>query len=163
MELLKEPDFWEWVGLLVLAAAFFYKRVPAFIGATLDKRAAQISQQLSEAKTLREEAEAILVEYRDKARHAETEAANILNETKAEAARFAAESQAALQTQIERRGRIAQERIAQAEAQALAEIRAVAADAAVSAAGKLIAARLDNTGAGALIDQSIKGVAAKLN
>jgi F-type H+-transporting ATPase subunit b len=68
-----------------------------------------------------------------------------------------------MQAQIERRARQAQERIAQAEANAMAEIRALAADAAVAAAQKLIAARLGEDKAAALITQSINELPAKLN
>ena len=81
----------------------------------------------------------------------------------AEAARFAAESRANLTAQVARRAQAAQDKIAQAEAAAMNEIRALAADAAVSAAQKLIAARMDDKRAGALIEGSIKDLGAKLN
>jgi F0F1-type ATP synthase membrane subunit b/b' len=45
----------------------------------------------------------------------------------------------------------------------MAEIRNLAADAAAAAAEKLIAARLDEKRAGALIETSLKDLGAKLN
>jgi F-type H+-transporting ATPase subunit b len=163
LDILKETDFWEWLGLLAVAAIFFYKRVPAFIASALDRRAQAIAKELESVKRLREEAETVLINYRERAESAEHEAATILNETRAETERFTAEARAQMQAQIERRARQAQERIAQAEANAMAEIRALAADAAVAAAQKLIAARLGEQKAASLITESITELPSKLN
>jgi len=94
--------------------------------------------------------------------HRGQEAAGIVTEAKEEAERFAVEARAQLVLQIERRLKQAQDKIAQAEAHAVAEIRAKAADAAVDAAEKLIAARTDAGKASALISQSLKELPAKL-
>jgi len=163
LDILKETDFWEWMGLLAVVAIFFYKRVPAFIANALDRRAQAIAKELESVKRLREEAETVLINYRERAESAAHEAATILNETRAETERFSAEARAQMQAQIERRARQAQERIAQAEANAMAEIRALAADAAVGAAQKLIAAKLGEQKAASLISQSITELPSKLN
>jgi F-type H+-transporting ATPase subunit b len=163
LDILKETDFWEWLGLIAVVAIFLYNRVPAFIARALDRRAEAIARELESVKRLREEAETVLINYRERADSAEKEAATILSETRAETERFTAEARAQMQAQIERRARQAQERIAQAEANAMAEIRALAADAAVAAAQKLIAARLGEDKAAALITQSINELPAKLN
>jgi F-type H+-transporting ATPase subunit b len=163
LDILKETDFWEWLGLLAVIAIFFYQRVPAFIANALDRRAQTIAKELESVKRLREEAETVLINYRERAESAEHEAATILNETRAETDRFTAEARAQMQAQIERRARQAQERIAQAEANAMAEIRALAADAAVAAAQKLIVARLGEQKAASLITQSITELPSKLN
>jgi F-type H+-transporting ATPase subunit b len=163
LDILKETDFWEWLGLLAVIAIFFYQRVPAFIANALDRRAQAIAKELESVKRLREEAETVLINYRERAESAEHEAATILNETRAETDRFTAEARAQMQAQIERRARQAQERIAQAEANAMAEIRALAADAAVAAAQKLIVARLGEQKAASLITQSITELPSKLN
>jgi len=163
MEFLHEAETWVGLGFVIIIGILLYRRVPAFIGARLDQRAAAISRELDEAKRLRDEAEAVLAEYRRKAANAETEAQSILTEAKAEAERFAADARANLTAQIERRGKQTQEKIAQAEAHAMAEIRALAADAAASAAEKLITARLDEQRAGNLVSESLKNLSAKLN
>jgi F-type H+-transporting ATPase subunit b len=163
LDILKETDFWEWLGLLAVAAIFFYKRVPAFVASALDRRAQAIAKELESVKRLREEAETVLINYRERAESAGHEAATILNETRAETERFTAEARAQMQAQIERRARQAQERIAQAEANAMAEIRALAADTAVAAAQTLIAARLGEQKAASLITESITELPSKLN
>jgi F-type H+-transporting ATPase subunit b len=163
LDILSETDFWEWLGLIVVIAIFFWKGAHVFIGQALDRRADAISKELESVKRLREEAEMVLIRYREQAKGAASEAASILNETRAETERFTSEARAQMQAQIERRARQAQERIAQAEANAMAEIRALAADAAVSAAEKLIAARLGDDKTAALISASIRELPAKLN
>ena len=163
LDILKETDFWEWLGLLAVIAIFLYQRVPAFIAKALDRRAEGIAKELESVKRLREEAETVLITYRERADSAEKEASAILSETRAETERFTAEARAQMQAQIDRRARQAQERIAQAEANAMAEIRALAADAATAAAQKLIAARLGEDKTAALITQSINELPSKLN
>lgn len=163
MEFLHEAETWVGLGFVIIVVILIYRRVPAFIGAALDRRAVAISKELDEAKRLRDEAEAVLAEYKRKAQNAEKEAESILTEAKAEAERFAADARANLSLQIERRAKQAQDKIAQAEAHAMAEIRALAADAAAAAAEKLITARLDEQRAANLVGESLKDLSAKLN
>jgi F-type H+-transporting ATPase subunit b len=162
-EILKETDFWEGLGLAIVIGLILWQRVPAMLAKMLDARAVAIQNELTQAKQLREEAEAVLVRYTERASHAQAEAQTILTQAKEEAERFAKESETQLKALVERRARMAQDRIARAEAEAMAEIRSMAADAATAAAGKIIAARMDNNQASALIGDSIKDLGAKLN
>ncbi len=157
IEYLKESETWVAIGLLVLIGVFLYLRVPRMVTKMLDERAGAISKELAEAKRLREEAQAVLAGYVQKAAHAELEAARIVAEAKEEAERFAKETRLQLRQQIERRAQIAKDKIEQAESAALDEIRVLAADKAIAAAEKLIAERLDQVRADALVHDSIKG------
>src|ERR1700743_2896120 len=161
--ILQDPDTWEFLGLLIVIGIILWQRVPAMVAKTLDERAITIQNELTQARQLREEAEAVLVRYTERAGRAQAEADVILAQAKAAAERFAKDSETQLKALVERRARQAQDRIARAEAQAMAEIRAMAADAAVAASSQIIAARLDETKAGALIDASIKDLGGKLN
>ena len=163
MELFGDPEFWVGVGTLIFLGILLWQRVPALVAKSLDARAASIASELDEARRLRGEAEALLAEYRKKRAAAEEEAGAILTEAKAEAERFAAESRVAIKTRIERRGKQAEAKIAQAEAQAVAEVRALAADAAIAAAEKLIAARLDDSKAADLVKRALEEIPSKLN
>jgi F-type H+-transporting ATPase subunit b len=163
MEILQEPDFWEGLGLAIVIGLILYQRVPAMLAKMLDARAIAIQNELTQAKQLREEAEAVLVRYTERASHAQAEAQTILTQAKQEAERFAKESEVQLKALVERRARQARDRIARAEAQAMAEIRSMAADAAASAAATIIAKRLDENQASTLIDGSIKDLGGKLN
>ncbi len=163
MEILHEPEFWVAVGFVLVVALLVWKGVPSMVGKMLDQRAAVISAELNEAKRLRAEAAALLADYKKRAAGAEAEAQSIIAAATADAAQFQKESRVALEAQIARRATAAQEKIAQAEAAALNEIRALAADSAVNAAQKLIAARLDEARAKNLIADGIKGLGEKLN
>lgn len=163
MEMLHEPEFWVAVGFVLVIALLLWKGVPGIVAKMLDKRAQVIAAELDEAKRLSAEAAQLLTDYKKRAAGAEAEAQAIVEAAKAEAAQFARDSRAALAQQIARREAAARDKIAQAEAAALNEIRALAADAAVSGAQKLIAARLDEKRASTLIEGAIKDLGAKLN
>ena len=163
MELIQDPEIWIAVGFVIVLGLFAWFGVPGMVGKMLDARAAGIAAELDMAKKLREEAEAVLAGYKRKAQDVEKEADAILTGAREDAARFSDDARTALAQLIERRTKQAQDKIAQAEAAAMAEIRALAADAAAGAAEKLIAARLDEKRAGALIAQSIQDLPGKLN
>jgi len=163
MELFHNPEFWVAVGFAAVLGIFFWKKVPAMLAKLLDERAGAISKELDEAKRLREEAAAVLAGYVQKVANVESEVAAIVADAKAEAEHFAKDTRAQLRAQIDRRAQMAKDKIAQAETAALAEIRGLAADSAVAAAEKLIAARMDEKRGAALVEQSIKELPDKLN
>jgi F-type H+-transporting ATPase subunit b len=162
MELLRDPEFWVAVGTAIFIAILIWKRVPQMTANSLDSRATAIAREIEEAQRLRSEAEALLAQYRQKQAAAETEAQSILAEARAEAERFGKEARATAAAQIARRAKQAEEKIAQAEAHALADIRAAAADAAVSAAEKIITGRLDQEGAANLVRRSLTEIPERL-
>ena len=82
----------------------------------------------------------MLAEFERKGREAEGEAASIIAGAKAEAERLAVEAKARMEDFVVRRTKMAEAKIAQAEAQALADVRAAAADTAVAAAEKILIA-----------------------
>jgi F-type H+-transporting ATPase subunit b len=158
-----DPAFWALVGLVLFFAVVVYMKVPGVVTSSLDKRADAISSQLEQARKLREEAEALLAEYRKKAREAESEAALIVDQAKREADALGAEARRRLEEYVAGRTRLAEEKIAQAEAQAIQEVRALSADVAVAAAGKILSRRVKGEAGNALIDKVIGEVKAKLN
>jgi F-type H+-transporting ATPase subunit b len=162
-DLLLDPEFWVGTGTVIFLAILVWKKVPAMIASSLDARAAVIAKELEDARKLREEAQRVLELYLKKQHEAEKEAESIVTDARAEAERYARESRATIELQIARRAKQAQDKIAQAEAQAVADVRALAADAAVAAAEKLIAERLNDTKSAALIRNSLAEIPGKLN
>ncbi|MGQ0456417.1 MAG: F0F1 ATP synthase subunit B family protein [Hyphomicrobium sp.] len=158
-----DPTFWVAIAFLLFLGLLAYYGVPALIGKSLDARADAIRAELDEAKRLREDAQALLADYQKKAREAEAEAQSIIDHAKREAEQLAAESRKALAEAIERRSRLAEDKIARAEAQALSEVRSTAAATALAAAEKLIGARVGGQAGAALIEQSISDLKGKLN
>ena len=162
-EYAKEYEVWVAIGLLTLIVFFVWKRVPRMVAKMLDDRAGVIAKELDEARRLRDEAAAVLAGYLQKASLAESEAAAIIADAKEDAERFAKETRTQLRQQIERRAQIARDKIEQAETAALDEIRALAADNAAAAAGKLIADKLDEGKSDKLVQDSIQELPEKLN
>jgi F-type H+-transporting ATPase subunit b len=163
MEFLLEPEFWVAVSFFVFLAVVLYLGVHKKIASALDARAAAITKELDEAKRLRQEAEKVLADYRRKEGNAAKEAEAIIGLATKEAEILAAETSRSIKEHFERRMRLAEDKIARAEADALREVRAAAADAAVAAAQAVIAAKLTPEAADRLIGQGIDALKGKLN
>src|ERR1700753_4343855 len=104
----------------------------------LDHRAERIKAELDDAQRLKDEAAKVLAEYQAKRASAEREAQDIVANAKAEAERIAADAKAKMEDFVARRTKTAENKIALAEAQAVADVRAAAAEAAVTAAGTIV-------------------------
>ena len=161
MEFLHEAEFWVLVAAVIFVILVFRPVGRALTGG-LDARAARIRAELDEARRLREEAEALVAEYRAKQQQAAAEAEAIVAHAKQEAERVAAQGARDLEAALERRQRMAEERIAQAEAKALDEVRAAAIDIAITAARDVIAAEIDERRGSVLIDEAIVALPQRL-
>ena len=150
-----DPTFWVAVAFFIFMGIVIYYKVPGLITGALDKRAAAIAAQLEEARSLREEAQALLAGYERQTRDAEKEAQEIVDHAKHEAERQAEEAKIALEAMIERRTRQADDKISRAEAQALKRLQGVSADIAIRAARRLIEDNLDPARAEDLANQAI--------
>jgi F-type H+-transporting ATPase subunit b len=163
LEPMQEAENWVVVAFLLFIALLFYLGVHRKIAVALDQRQARIKGELDEARRLREEAQALLAEFERKGRAAEGEAAAIIAGAKAEAERLAAEAKTRMEDFVARRTKMAEAKITQAEAQALADVRSAAADAAVAAAEKILAAAAKGKVAENLLAQGIEDVRKKFN
>jgi F-type H+-transporting ATPase subunit b len=146
------------LAMIVVIGIILWKKVPAAIGATLDKKIAGIRLQLDEAAQLRAEAEALRAEYEAKAAAADAERATLLERARHEADALVEQAKADTAALIERRTRMAEDKIAAAERHALDEVRARAASAAAAAAARLIAEDMDANADKALVDRTIAGL-----
>jgi len=155
---------WVSLAMIVVIVLLLWKKVPSIIGASLDKKIASIRANLDEAAALRADAEAIKAEYEAKAKAAAKEAESMLAHARDEAEAIVTQARADAASLIERRGKIAEDKIAAAERGAIAEVRARAANAASAAAAKLIAERHDADSDKALVDNAITALGtARLN
>ncbi len=158
-----EPEFWVAVSFFGFVAIVLYYKLPQKVTDALDKRAELISHELDEARRLREEAQAILADYERKQRDAEKEANEIIALAKREAEILAEEARKSFDESIERRTRMAKDKIARAEAQAISDVRSKTIEVAITAAETLIDKKLAPAAAAKLIDKSIGGLKGKLN
>lgn len=163
IEMIQDPVFWTGVALVIFIAIAIRAGVHRSITKSLDDRAAAIARDLEDARKLREDAATLLADFQKKAKDAEQEAAAIVAGAKADALRLKAESEAQLADTIERRTKAAEAKIAQAEARAMADVRSVAVDVAVTAAEKVLSGHLKGAMSSELIDRSIAEVKARLN
>ncbi|WP_416236857.1 F0F1 ATP synthase subunit B [Rhizobium sp. CC-YZS058] len=163
MDLTSQATVWATVGLVLFLVLIAYLKVPGMMGKSLDERAARIRNDLDEAKRLREEAQALLAEYQKKRKDAEAEAANIVAAAQREAAALTAEAKQKTDEFVARRTQLSEQKIRQAETDAINAVRATAVDIAISAAERVIAARADGQSQQALFAKSISEVKTRLN
>jgi F-type H+-transporting ATPase subunit b len=157
-----EGEIWVAVAFLIFIGLLAYLRFHRAIIDGLDGRAARIKAELEEARRLKAEAQALLDESRRKLTEAGREAEALLAGAKAEAERLALEAKARLEEFVSRRTRMAEAKIVQAEAQALADVRAAAAEAAVRAAEGILTRTVKGKLAEDLVDKGVEEVKSKL-
>ncbi len=163
IDLIYEPETWVAIAFLILVGLLVKLGVPNLLFKALDDRSARIKAELDEALKLRKEAEGVLAEYRRRQGEAEKTAESIILKARVEADRMAAEAQTKVEEFIARRTKMAETKIAQAEAQALADVRATAADVAIAAAETILVKTTHGAAAEALVAQGIGDLKARLN
>ncbi|MGH6714674.1 MAG: ATP F0F1 synthase subunit B [Bradyrhizobium sp.] len=161
--LLSQPEFWVVVAYVILFGVFGYFGAHKAVLRALDNRSDRIRAELDEARRLKEEAAKVLAGYNARRASAEAEAQEIVANARAEAERTAADAKAKMEDFVARRTKSAESKIAMAEAQALADVRAAAADAAVTAAGSILSETVKDRVADDLLAKSIAEVRQKLN
>ena len=162
-EIFLDAETWVALAFILFLAGLGYIGVHKMLAKSLDDRAARIKADIDEARKLRDDAAGLLADYQRKRKEAEGEAQQIVAGAKAEAERMAAEAKAKIEEFVARRTKMAETKIAQAEAQATADVRAAAADAAIAAAEKILSAETKGKLAGELIAKGIDDVRKKLN
>ena len=158
-----DPVFWVMIAFIGFVALLIYYRVPGIVGKALDDRATAIRADLDEARRLRDEAHALLADYQRRSREAEDETKTILEQAKREGEALAAETRKNLQESVERRTKLAEEKIERAEAQALSDVRTAAVESAIAAAEKILKSRVAGATADTLIENGIRDLDGKLN
>jgi F-type H+-transporting ATPase subunit b len=147
-------EFWVALATIIFAVLAFRPGAKA-VTAMLDDRADKIRQELEEAQRLREDAQATLASYQRRQRDALKEAEDIIAHAREEAERLRLHSTADLEAAMKRREAQVIDKIAQAEALALQEVKNLTVDIAVAAGGRLLVQNLDAQQSAKLIDASI--------
>ncbi|WP_455474415.1 F0F1 ATP synthase subunit B [Bartonella sp. B30(2025)] len=137
--------FWALVGLILFLILLAYLKVPEMVVRHLDMRAKRIKDELDEALRLREEAQEVLAEYQRKHAEAEKDAQAIIIAAKREVEAIVAEARAKTEEYVKNRNKLAEQKIAQAEADAVRMVSSSAIDLAISAASVLIAKELNSS------------------
>ena len=158
-----QPETWVAIAFIILLVLFAYLGIHKTVLTALDHRGQRIKAELDDARRLKEEAAKLLGEYQTRRASAEREAEEIVANAKAEAERIATEAKAKMEDFVARRTKTAEGKIALAEAQALADVRAAAANATVEAASTILSQSVKGSVADDLLAKGIAEVRAKLN
>jgi len=159
----EEAETWVAIAFIILMGLFAYLGIHRTVLKALDNRSARIKAELDDARRLKDEAAKVLAEYKSRRASAEREAEEIVTAAKAEAQRIAAEAKAKMEDFVARRTKTAENKIALAEAQAVADVRAAAAEAAVAAASTVLSQSVKGEVADDLLTKGIAEVRQKLN
>jgi F-type H+-transporting ATPase subunit b len=159
----EEPETWVAIAFILLMGLFGYFGIHRTVLKALDNRSARIKGELDDARRLKEEAAKVLAEYKARRASAEREAEDIIATARAEAERIATDAKAKMEDFVARRTKTAENKIALAEAQALADVRAAAAEAAVAAAANIMSQSVKGQVADELLAKGIAEVKQKLN
>ena len=159
----EDPETWVAIAFVILMIGFGWLGIHRTVLTALDHRAERIKAELDDARKLKDEAAKVLAEYKARRATAEREAADIVANAKAEAERIAADAKTKMEDFVARRTKTAESKIAMAEAQALADVRAAAADAAVQAASTILTQSVKGSLADDLLAKGIAEVRQKLN
>ncbi|MEK1851074.1 MAG: F0F1 ATP synthase subunit B [Phyllobacterium sp.] len=158
-----DATFYALVGLVIFLALVVYLKVPGVVGKSLDARASRIRDELEEARRLREEAQSLLAEYQRKRKEAEKEATEIVAIAQREAHGMLEEAKKKTEEYVVRRNKLAEQKIAQAEVEAVNEVRASAVDIAVAAASRILADKVDAKTSADLFKSSLTELKSRLN
>lgn len=160
--LMAQPEFWLAVAFVIFVG-LMAKPLGAKIAAALDSRSAAIAREIEDAAKLRDDAQSLLASYQRKSREVLKEAEQILATAETEARRIRDEATATLEASLKRREQLALDKIAQAEARAVEDVRNAAVDVALAATRELIERNLDGDKSKALVEDAIKDLPKRLH
>lgn len=160
--LLHNPVFWVTVAFFIVIGAIVKLVVPS-ITKQLDKRAANITEELERATALREEGQVILAQYQKKQRESMKEAEEIVQKANLEARRITREAELEVESQLKKRMKMATDKIEQAERQALQEVQQRIIDITVTATRQIVQNKLTASAHNELIRRAAEDVQEKLH
>ncbi|ATO57007.1 F0F1 ATP synthase subunit B [Bartonella sp. 1-1C] len=147
--------FWAFIGLVLFLALLVYFEVPNAIIRKLDTRAKHIKDELDEALRLREEAQKVLAEYQRKHLEIEKETQEIIADAKDKVEAMLSETRIKTEEYIKNHSRLAEQKIAQAEENAIRMLSSTAVDLAISAVNRLLTKELNAEQANSLIKEPL--------
>lgn len=161
-DLLQNPVFWVSLSTAFVTGALIKILAPVVTKA-MDKRAAEISEELERAVSLREEAQVILAQYQKKQRESLKEAEEIVQKANLEARRITREAEQDVEEQLKKRMKLAMDKIEQAERQALQEVQNRIIDITVAASRSLVDSKLTDKAREELIASATNDVQKKMH
>ena len=159
----QDPTFWVLVAFIGFIGVLVYFKVPGMVTKALDARAEKIQMDLEEADALLKEAQDLLASYQKKQRDSSDESQAIQARAREEAKRILENGRLRIEESLQRREKLAMDRITQAEASALSEIQALTVDIALDATHELLATNVSDDKANAMLNDAIKELPDRLS
>jgi len=160
--LLHETESWVLLGFIIFIA-LVWKKARQALAAGLEARAGRIRREITDAERLRAEAETMLREAEQHQKTALQEAKATLDGAKREADRIKEQAAKNIVALLEKRRQAALEKIAQAEAAAIADVRQHAVDVAVAATRQVLMREVQGALADRMVDRAIAELPGRLN
>lgn len=157
------PTIWVFLAISLVIIGAMYKGIHKIMAKALDDRADGIRKELDEARQLREEAQTLLASFQRKQVEAEEQAKDIVKQARLDAETMAANARQDLKERLERRAEQAEAKIKNAEAQAMADVKARAVDLAAKAAEQILHNNLSSTDHSTLVKKGITEMGKVLN
>ena len=161
--MLHDPTFWVAIAFFLFIALLVFFKLPSTITDSLDSRAVKIKNDLDEAEDLLKKAQDLLASYQKKQRDAADDAIAIKLSAEEEAERIIVEGEKRLIAQSQRREDLIIERIAQAEAKALNNLKAQTADIAMDATQEILATMVSPSKFDEMLNKAISTLSKRLN
>ncbi|MCI5050199.1 MAG: hypothetical protein MRY32_07715 [Rickettsiales bacterium] len=155
--LLHDPKVWISVAFVLFIIGFIKYAVP-FITKALDTRAQDIQDELEQAVALREEAQNMLADYKQKQKEMLAEAESILKLAQEEAGNMVGNAEKELEEELARRTKMAQAKIERAESDAIRHVQENMVQVATEAAKALIVDHLEESGDDELVEMALDNV-----
>ncbi len=154
-----------WVAIAFLIFAYFtVRKLFPKLGSSLDSYSAKISKEIEEAKVLKAEAEQLLLTAQKKSAEAERTASEIVERAKFDAKLIADEAEKDIEREIDRKMKIAEEKIKNAESAAVEHVRNRAVEIAVNAATEILTKELQaEKTSEKLVEKSIRLISSNLS
>lgn len=159
--LLQDPTVWVGIGFFIFVALFVWKAFP-LLGKGLDDYGNKIATEIATAQALRKEAQELLDAAEKKSAAAERNASEIIERAKFEAKLIADEAEKDIEREIERKMKIAEEKIQRAEVAAVENVRKKAVEKAIEAASEAIRKELTGAKSEQLVEKSLRLISNKL-
>ena len=163
MEIWYNSNFTVGVAFVLFLLLLWYLGVHKRIAGSLDDRAVRIRGELDQARQLRDEAQEIFADFERRQKQVAVQAEEIVAHARVDAEQAAERAKADLAVSIERRLKAADEQIAQAEAEAIRQVKNRAVSVAIAAAADVLRDRLGEDRQRGLVDQAIEDVGQRLH
>lgn len=158
----QDASFWVALSIVIFAVLAWRAVRKMYIQAT-GKYADEVSRQLREARELKEQAEALLAQYKQKQQDGMKEAQQIAANAKSDAETLRGHAMDELKTLLRSREQQAMDKIDRAEAEIIKELRVKTADMAIEATQSILKEVLDSQRNAMLVDQAIREMPKQLH